>query len=270
MKREKAQIDKALGDFLLQENFKPPLHEMLSYPLLSPGKRLRPILVLWGCESLGGKREEALKPACGVECLHVFSLVHDDLPGMDNSDIRWGKPTAHKVFGEGKAVLIGDALLLLGIKWISEGLKNSGVVDSLSILCELAQMVGPAGLVGGQFDDISGGARTLDDWLNIYERKTSRLFQFSLLLGGTIGGGGEKELNILKEFGKYLGIAFQLGDDLLDLSKEEPSIPREFGVEVAKKLEKGYIEKAVSAMSDFSGAREKLISFAEYIGQRNE
>lgn len=268
--KEKSQIDDALEGFLRQEKLKPPLYEMVSYPLLSPGKRLRPILVLWACESFGGNRAYALKPACGVECLHVFSLVHDDLPAMDNSDTRWGRPTAHKVFGEGNAILIGDALLFLGIKWISEGLNNLKATQGLRIIEELTEMVGPSGLIGGQFDDISPKARNLEEWISIYELKTSRLLQFSLSLGGTLGGGGEEDLNILKEFGKNLGIAFQLRDDLMDIFKEEHSFPREWGVELAQRLKKEYIEKAVSLLRSFSGEKERLISLAGYIGQRNE
>lgn len=270
MTKEKKFIDQALLYYIEEENFDPELKEIISYSLLGSGKRLRPILVLWACDAFQKPRSLALKAACGVECLHAFSLVHDDLPGMDNSDTRRGKPSVHKAFGVGKAILAGDALLCLGIKWITQGLKEAQVPHALEILVEVGNTLGIPGLIGGQFEDISFKPKTFEEWLSLYEKKTARLFQFSLALGAWISGIDEGQIKVLREYGKYLGIAFQLRDDIMDLSKSEPNLVKEIGREKAKNLVKDFTQLAIASLDHFSGNREMLVSLARFLELRNE
>ncbi|MGB9552860.1 MAG: polyprenyl synthetase family protein [bacterium] len=270
MAKEKTFIDQALLYYLDEENFDFDLKEMISYSLLGSGKRLRPILVLWICDAFQKPRSLALKAACGIECLHAFSLVHDDLPGMDNSDFRRGKPSVHKAFGVGNAILVGDALLCLGIKWIAQGLKEAQVSHALEILIEADNTLGIPGLIGGQFEDISSKQRTFEEWLSLYEKKTARLFQFSLTLGAWISGTDEEQIKMLREYGKYLGIAFQLRDDIMDFSKGEPNLVKEIGREKAKNLVKDFTQLAITSLDRFSGNREMLVSLARFLELRSE
>ncbi|MCR4433559.1 MAG: polyprenyl synthetase family protein [Caldiserica bacterium] len=270
LEKEKEYIDQALLQFLKEEAFEPATYEMVSYPLLSSGKRLRPILVLWACDAFLKPRSLALKAACGIECLHAFSLVHDDLPGMDNSDTRRGKPSVHKAFGVGNAILVGDALLCLGIKWIAEGLREAHVPNAVEIVAETGDILGIPGLIGGQFEDIALKEKTLEEWIFLYERKTARLFQFSLKLGAWISGANESQIKVLYEYGRYLGIAFQLIDDIMDFSKDEPSLAKAIGREMTRKLASNYVQRAISALDGFKGNRERFECLVKYLEHRNE
>jgi geranylgeranyl diphosphate synthase type II len=270
LKKEKEFIDQALLSYLEEENFPPHFGEMLSYALMGSGKRLRPILVLWTCDAFLKPRSLALRAACGIECLHAFSLVHDDLPGMDNSDFRRGKPSVHKAFGVGNAILVGDALLCLGIKWIAQGLEEARVPQPLEVLVEAGNALGIPGLVGGQFEDISFKQRTLEEWLSLYEKKTARLFQFSLALGAWLSGIDGEQIKVLREYGRYLGIAFQLKDDFMDLSKNEPNLVKEIGREKAQSLIGNFTQLAISSLERLEGNREMFVDLARYLERRDE
>jgi geranylgeranyl diphosphate synthase type II len=191
-----------------------PLAEAIRYALLSPGKRLRPLLTLAAAEAFGGNPETAMDVACAVEMIHAYSLVHDDVPAMDNSDLRRGKPTVHVAFGEAEAILAGDALLTLAFDIIaSSPFPPERVVDCIRVL---AAASGRSGMVGGQSDDLRLAAKDDASLVSLHERKTGSLIAASLEMGGVIAGASAEERRMLQSIGKDAGIAFQIADDLLD------------------------------------------------------
>lgn len=201
------------------------LREAMQYSLMAGGKRLRPLLVVAAAEALGAQRSAAMPVACAVEMVHTYSLIHDDLPAMDNDDYRRGKPTNHKVFGEAAAILAGDALLTHAFYSIVQAGRSHGVPAEalLSIVEDLAELAGARGMVGGQVADMEGeqGMTSLEQLQYIHLHKTGDLIVFSLLAGARIGGASEGQLEALRVFGRDLGLAFQIQDDILDLTGDE-------------------------------------------------
>jgi geranylgeranyl diphosphate synthase type II len=212
----------------LGEGCPPSLTEAMAYSLLTPGKRLRPLLVILAAEACGGRVEDALPAACAVEMIHTYSLIHDDLPAMDDDDLRRGQPTCHKQFGEALAILAGDALLTLAFQVLAEGYPPA---TAAACCRELARGAGAAGMVGGQADDLawertagSGDPRrTMADLENLHARKTGALFRACLRLG-VLAARGENlsglDSGLMEEldgYGRCLGLLFQITDDLLDV-----------------------------------------------------
>lgn len=212
------------------------LLEAMQYSLMAGGKRLRPLLVIAACEALGGSRDAALPVAAAIEMVHTYSLVHDDLPAMDNDDYRRGKLTNHKVYGEATAILAGDALLTHAFYSVVQAARRHGVPAEavLSIVEELAEMAGPRGMVGGQVADMEGeqGLTSLEQLRYIHEHKTGDLFIFSLLAGGRIAGANDQQLAALKDFGTGIGLAFQVQDDILDLIGDEGKLGKKTGSDI--------------------------------------
>jgi geranylgeranyl diphosphate synthase type II len=212
------------------------LKEAMDYSLQAGGKRLRPLLVIAACEALGGRREAALPVAAAIEMVHTYSLIHDDLPAMDNDDYRRGKLTNHKVYGEATAILAGDALLTHAFYSIVQASRKHGVPaeQALSIVEDLAEMAGPRGMVGGQVADMEGeqGLTDLAQLQYIHRHKTGDLIVFALLAGGRIAGAGTKQLEALREFGTHIGLAFQVQDDILDLVGDEGKLGKKTGSDI--------------------------------------
>ncbi|MEC0132797.1 MULTISPECIES: polyprenyl synthetase family protein [Paenibacillus] len=212
------------------------LQQAMKYSLMAGGKRLRPLLVIAACESLGGSREAALPIAAAIEMVHTYSLIHDDLPAMDNDDYRRGKLTNHKVFGEASAILAGDALLTHAFYSVVQASRKFGIPadNVLSIVEDLAEMAGPRGMVGGQIADMEGeqGLTDLAQLKYIHLHKTGDLIIFSLLAGGRIAGATEKQLEALRDFGTSIGLAFQIQDDILDLVGDEGKLGKKTGSDI--------------------------------------
>lgn len=212
------------------------LKEAMDYSLQAGGKRLRPLLVIAACEALGGSREAALPVAAAIEMVHTYSLIHDDLPAMDNDDFRRGKPTNHKVFGEAAAILAGDALLTHAFYSVVQASRKHGVPaeNVLSIVEDLAEMAGPRGMVGGQVADMEGeqGMTDLEQLQYIHLHKTGDLIIFSLLAGGRIAGASVRQLEALRGFGTRIGLAFQIQDDILDLVGDESKLGKSTGSDI--------------------------------------
>lgn len=204
------------------------LNEAMNYSLMAGGKRLRPLLVIAAAEALLGSREAALPVACAVEMVHTYSLIHDDLPAMDDDDYRRGKPTNHKVFGEAMAILAGDALLTHAFYSVVQASRRHGVPAeaALSIVEELSQFAGPSGMVGGQVADMEGeqGLTSLEQLRYIHEHKTGDLIVFCLKAGGRIASATAGQLQALETFGRAIGLAFQIQDDILDLVGDESKL----------------------------------------------
>uniref|UniRef100_UPI00403E94C8 polyprenyl synthetase family protein n=1 Tax=Paenibacillus sp. FSL W8-0194 TaxID=2921711 RepID=UPI00403E94C8 len=204
------------------------LREAMLYSLMAGGKRMRPLLVMAACEALDGNAHAALDAACAVEMVHTYSLIHDDLPAMDNDDYRRGKLTNHKVFGEAAAILAGDALLTHAFYLVARLSQVHGVPAEqvVNITMDLAELAGPKGMVGGQAADMEGeqGLTELSQLEYIHLHKTSDLITFSLLAGGRIAGADEQKLEALRTFGQKLGLAFQIQDDILDIVGDEAKL----------------------------------------------
>jgi geranylgeranyl diphosphate synthase type II len=204
------------------------LRQSSQYSLLAGGKRLRPILVLAATESLGGDIEAAMPVACAIECIHTYSLIHDDLPAMDNDDYRRGKLTNHKVYGEAMAILAGDALLTHAFYLVTQSATKHQVPAErvVKIVEELAKYAGAPGMVGGQVADICAeqGMTHLAELEYIHTHKTSDLIIFSLRAGGILAGASALQLEALTQFGLCLGLAFQIQDDILDVIGDEKKL----------------------------------------------
>ena len=213
------------------------LGEAIRYAALSPGKRLRPLLALASCEAVGGRWRTALPAAAAIECVHAFSLVHDDLPAMDDDDLRRGLPTTHRKFDEATAILAGDALLSFAFQELTRleigGVSAKRVVEAVR---RLAAASGGELLVGGQALDLAAEGRpvTQDEVFDIHRRKTAALFGAALALGGLAGGGSAERVDALDAAGRQLGLGFQIQDDLLDLGADDRRPGRPAGADDAR------------------------------------
>ncbi|PTM58534.1 polyprenyl synthetase family protein [Desmospora activa] len=214
------------------------LHDAMRYSLLAGGKRLRPILVLASAAAVGGKEEEALPFACAVEMIHTYSLIHDDLPSMDDDDFRRGRPTNHKVFGEAMAILAGDALLTRAFGIIAQGATHTGLdpAQALALIVEGSARAGAEGMVGGQVKDIQAEKRSvsLEELQDIHRSKTGDLITYSVRLGAGVAGATGEKLEALTGFAERLGLAFQIQDDVLDVIGDQATIGKPVGSDESK------------------------------------
>ena len=230
-------IDRALDRYLPKTSTKPvTLHKAMRYSLFAGGKRLRPILCLAAAEACRGNIDNALPLACAFECIHTYSLVHDDLPSMDNDDFRRGRPTCHKVFGDGIAVLAGDALLTIAFEIVSNA-KPTPRYDISILLREIAVAAGSKRLIAGQVADLEAeGKRVKRDQLRfIHENKTAAILKSSVRLGAMSANADARRLSAITQFGKRLGLAFQVIDDILDVTQTSEILGKSAGKDVAAK-----------------------------------
>jgi geranylgeranyl diphosphate synthase type II len=228
-------VDGYLPQALARAGDAPPkLLEAMGYSLLAPGKRLRPILVLFACEAAGGKPTDALPAAAAVEMVHTYSLIHDDLPAMDDDDLRRGRPTCHKQFGEALAILAGDALLTLAFQLVAESYPPA---TAATACVELARGSGAAGMVGGQVEDLAwenDPTGAIGDLERVHARKTGALFRASLRLGAVVAGASPAVMEALDGYGRGFGQAFQITDDLLDVESTADDAGKAVGKDAAR------------------------------------
>jgi len=215
LSQRKSVVDKSILKFIPKgSKYTKPLHDAVRYSLMSGGKRIRPILTLAACEAVSGEYKKAIPLAVAIEMIHTYTLIHDDLPAMDDDDLRRGKPTCHRIFGEDVAILAGDTLNTLAFEVIAE---NYGTKTAL-IISELSRALGIEGVVGGQLADLKSKNRKINlgelEFINIH--KTAHLFVASIKCGAIAGGASGSELLKLAEFAAHLGLAFQIIDDILD------------------------------------------------------
>jgi geranylgeranyl diphosphate synthase, type II len=234
--RLRSCIDTALeGYTAFRDGCPARLQEAIRYGLLAPGKRFRPILTLLAAEACGGQMGQAMPAACAVEMVHAYSLIHDDLPAMDDDDLRRGRPTCHRVFGEAMAILAGDALLALALETLATGIRPPQV--AAACCATLATAAGPCQLVGGQADDLAGPEPDREDAAcleSIHSRKTGAMIRAALRLGGLTAAAPSERLTALDEFGRRLGLAFQITDDLLDVCSNEAAAGKRVGKDAGK------------------------------------
>ncbi|MDQ2660081.1 MAG: polyprenyl synthetase family protein, partial [Verrucomicrobiota bacterium] len=229
------EVDRALNQHLPKETVRPAtIHRAMRYSLFAGGKRLRPILCLAAAEACGGKIVRALPLACAVECIHTYSLIHDDLPSMDNDDFRRGRPTCHKAFGEGIAVLAGDALLTVAFE-IAARTEVSRRYDLRRIFQEIAVGAGSRKLIAGQVADLEAEGKpiTRAQLRYIHENKTAALLTTAVRLGAMSANASAKELKAMTDFGSSLGLAFQVIDDILDVTQTSEKLGKSAGKDVA-------------------------------------
>ena len=263
----------------------PRLAEAMRYSALGGGKRLRPGLAIGAAEACGGARDLALPVAAAIEMIHTYSLIHDDLPAMDDDDFRRGRPTSHKVFGEALAILAGDALLTEAF----EVLATDGAVSPerrVAIVRELAAAAGPAGLVGGQVADLEAEGRelTLPELEFIHARKTGALILASVRGGAIAAGASGARLEALSEYARRVGLCFQIVDDLLDVegdpaatgkgtgrdsTRRKATFPAVFGLEASRQRAAELVEEALGALAPFGEEAEALRALARFVGRRD-
>ncbi|RIK86185.1 MAG: farnesyl-diphosphate synthase [Planctomycetota bacterium] len=259
------------------------LAEAIRYSLLAPGKRLRPLLALLAAEACGGSAAAAVPAAVAVEMIHAYSLVHDDLPAMDDDDLRRGRPTCHKQFDEATAILTGDALQSLAFEVLATGVAPA---DRAARCCaELARAAGPCALVGGQADDLAAEFRPigLERLQSIHRRKTGALFRAALRLGAIAAGASAAQVEALTLFGERLGHAFQIVDDLLDVAGNQDDVgkrlkkdrgrgkatyPELLGLEESRRRALALIAEGCAALESFGPRAAPLCELAEFVGRR--
>ncbi|MDP9254483.1 MAG: polyprenyl synthetase family protein, partial [Verrucomicrobiota bacterium] len=235
LKSRQKEIDRALDRYLPKADVPPAtIHRAMRYSLFAGGKRLRPILCLAATEACGGKTQAALPLACALECIHTYSLVHDDLPSMDNDDFRRGRPTCHKVFGDGIAVLAGDALLTIAFE-IAAQARTSRRYDLREMIRELSNAASSRKLIAGQVADLEAEGRkvTRSQLRYIHENKTAAILTTSVRLGAMSANASEKQLTAITEFGRALGLAFQVIDDILDVTQTSEKLGKSAGKDIA-------------------------------------
>ena len=286
LRSRRKEIDQALDHYLPKTNVKPAtLHKAMRYSLFAGGKRLRPILCLAAAEACRGRVTNALPLACALECIHTYSLVHDDLPSMDNDDYRRGRPTCHTVFGDGIAVLAGDALLTIAFEIVSRA-KPAPRYDMSILLREIAVAAGSQKLIAGQVADLEAEGRKVkrDQLRFIHENKTAAILKSSIRLGAMSANADTKKLRAVTQFGHGLGLAFQVIDDILDVTQSSEILGKSAGKDIAAKkatypavigLEKSRAEarrltrQAHDALSVFrDGQAEPLHCLANYLLER--
>lgn len=289
LKDRAAEVDTALAALVgeYRPKVEPKLLEAMEYSLVSPGKRIRPILVLAAAEAVGADVSPLLPFACAAEMVHAYSLIHDDLPAMDDDDLRRGRPANHKVFGEGIALLAGDALLTEAFAVMSrDGTSGPLPVDRrLAAIRELAAAAGAEGMVGGQTADVlaEGTAADLPQVESIHRRKTGALLRACVRIGALLAGADAPSLERLSLYGEAIGLAFQVADDLLDeigdtratgksaqrdRARGKSTVPALLGVERARGLLRELLARGLAAVDGFGPGADPLRGIAHLIVQR--
>jgi geranylgeranyl diphosphate synthase, type II len=286
LSRSTQAVERGLHRFLPRESAKPKtIHQAMRYSLFAGGKRLRPALCLAAAQACGGAWEPALPLACAVECIHTYSLIHDDLPAMDNDDFRRGKLTNHKVFGEGIAILAGDALLTQAfeIAALCPGWARYAPRD---VIRELAVAAGSKQLIAGQVADLEAEGKKLgaSQLKYIHERKTSALLCCAVRLGGMSANCSPRQLDSLTRFGYYVGLAFQVIDDILDVTQtseklgktagkdvqaQKATYPAIVGLESSRRIARHLTRRAYAALEPFDARADALRALARYLLERD-
>ncbi|MEM9904175.1 MAG: geranylgeranyl diphosphate synthase CrtE [Cyanobacteria bacterium P01_D01_bin.44] len=280
-----AQVETAL-DQSLTVAYPEQIYEAMRYSLLAGGKRLRPILCLASCELVGGKTEIAMPTACALEMVHTMSLIHDDLPSMDNDDYRRGKLTNHKVYGEDVAILAGDALLAYAFEFIARETQNVPAKQVLEVIRRLGKAFGTTGLVGGQIVDLASEGKSdvsLETLNFIHRHKTAALLEVAVVSGAVLAGADETAVGQLTRYAQHIGLAFQIVDDVLDIistpeelgksvgkdiAAQKVTYPSLWGIDESKRQAQQLIQSAKDELTSFGELKQPLVAIADFITAR--
>lgn len=287
---KRALVDRLLEAYLPPENARPQaLSRAVRYSLFAGGKRIRPILALAATEAVGAKSEPGLSLAASLECIHTYSLIHDDLPALDNDDFRRGRPTCHKAFGEAVAILAGDALLTHAFALASDARLSPEIPSDvrIAVIAELGEAAGAAGMVGGQVEDVlsEGAAADHDQLVFIHTHKTGALIRASARIGGIIGAASRDALARISVYGERIGLAFQIADDILDVEGSRESLgkspgkdresrkmtfPSIVGLDRSKAMARECMDAALDALEPLGRAAEPLRAIGRFIVTRKQ
>lgn len=281
-------IETLLNEYMpKEEGYQQTIMKAMNYSLKAGGKRLRPILTLESCKIVGGKEEDAIPFAMAIEMIHTYSLIHDDLPALDNDDLRRGKPTNHKVFGDGMATLAGDALLNYAFEvMLSSSINKKDSNKYLKAINEVAKHAGIYGMIGGQVVDVESENKIIDkDKLDfIHLNKTAAMIVGCMRAGAIIGGATEEELEKVTKYGKNIGLSFQIVDDILDITGDEEKLgkpigsdienhkstyPSLLGLEKSREIARQLIEEGKSSIDGLSSEIDFLNQLGDYIISRD-
>ncbi|MBR5271266.1 MAG: polyprenyl synthetase family protein [Clostridia bacterium] len=277
------KINTALNEYVgAKNNLQKEIYEIMSYALMAGGKRLRPVLMMSVCKMCGGDYNEILPYACAMEMIHTYSLVHDDLPSMDNDELRRGKPTCHIKYGEANAILAGDALLNKAFEVMSQsGAKHPE--KALKIMSVIAKSSGTDGMIGGQVLDIENGEMSQERLEYIDSLKTGAIIRSSCVAGAIFADATDVEIKAVDEYARHLGIAFQICDDILDVTgntedlgkpvgsdseMERTTYVKSFGIDGAKALLEEHTQKALNSLSIFGKKADFLKELTQYLARR--
>jgi geranylgeranyl diphosphate synthase type II len=287
IKNKNQQINVALEKILHDSQPSEPIVQAMKYSLMADGKRIRPVLCLAAAEAVGGKPQTVLPAACALEIVHTYSLIHDDLPAMDNDDLRRGKPTCHVAFDEATAILAGDALLTLAFQVLSS-VQFTGENQAsgwLKVIHIISTAAGYQGMIRGQMLDMAseGQHLTVDELKAMHALKTGALIEASLVCGALLADARKHQLEILKTYAQNIGLAFQVTDDILNVEgnpkemgkavgtdqlREKSTYPAILGLETSRQFAKNLVEKALQALEIFDKKAEPLRGLATYIIDR--
>ncbi|MBW4445781.1 MAG: polyprenyl synthetase family protein [Spirirestis rafaelensis WJT71-NPBG6] len=285
--KERQKLCETALDKAIPMRYPDKIYESMRYSLLAGGKRLRPILCLATCEMTGGTIEMAMPTACALEMIHTMSLIHDDLPAMDNDDYRRGKLTNHKVYGEDIAILAGDGLLAYAFEHVAINTQNVPTERVLQVIARLGRALGAAGLVGGQVVDLESEGKSdisLETLNFIHNHKTAALLEACVACGGVLTGVSSEDLQRLSRYAQNIGLAFQIVDDILDITATQEQLgktagkdqkankvtyPKLWGLEESRIKAQELIEAACVELDSFGDKAKPLIAIAQYIINRN-
>lgn len=289
LQEQREKVEKALALILPEpEGPAADVVKAMKYSLFAGGKRLRPILCIAGAEALGEDGSHVMPVACALEMIHTYSLIHDDLPAMDNDDMRRGKPTNHKVFGEAKAILAGDGLLTEAFRVMAQiPLGKIRPEALLRVICLVAQASGYQGMVGGQVTDIQSERKTVEPATVefIHSHKTGALIAASVTSGAILGAASETQVDAINAYGRGIGLAFQISDDILDVEgdsekmgkgvggdarKKKVTYPSVHGLGTSKRIQEQTIDQAIHSLEAFDSKADPLRAIATYIIERKK
>lgn len=282
-------VEEALCSSINDGVIPPTLAEAMTYSLKAGGKRLRPILVIAGAEAVGGSAAEVLSAAVAMEMIHTFSLIHDDLPAMDDDSFRRGKPTSHKVFGEAMAILAGDGLLAEAFTVLADRSRFPEAADALlvDIIHEIAAATGPRGMTGGQVIDMESTGKIIaePELTRLHACKTGRLIAASVTAGARLAGASREHVKALEVYGEATGLAFQIADDILDIEGDQAELGKDVGSDVAqgkntfpaligaeesKRRAHVLVDRAVESLRMFDEKADPLRAIARYVVERKK
>ena len=286
--KKRTAVDRALESLVPPAStFPPVVFEAMRYSLFAGGKRVRPILAVASAEALGANTTGLLPIACSLELIHTYSLIHDDLPAMDNDALRRGRPTCHKVYGEANAILAGDGLLNMAFEVLADPkrIKSVPAGRMLAVISVIARASGAFGMIGGQAVDMLSEGKDVDipTLEYIHTHKTGALIRASVRIGALYAKAGEKRLKALTRYGEYVGLAFQIADDILDitgtqeqigkdagsdLKKGKKTFPGFYGIEESRRRAREVAERAIASLREFDRKADPLRELAKYIVTR--